>query len=455
MPVETIDVDAEFPEKLRFLFWPSRYKAAYGGRSGSKSWGFARALLIQGFERPLRILCTREVQLSIKDSVHRLLKDQIEILDLGSHYTIYENNIRGINGTEFTFTGLSAHTVHTLKSYEGYDIAWVEEGQAVSKRSWDILKPTIRRDNSEIWVSFNPELETDITYQMFVQNKPDNCVSVEVNWRDNPWFNDVMEKERLHCQKTDPDNYENIWEGKCKPAVEGAIYFKEIQAAEAQGRICNVPYDPMLKVHIVMDLGWEDSLTAALVQRHVSEIRFIEYIEVHHTSLDVLSSQLKTRPYNWGRVWLPAADGFSGTLKSQGKSVYDIMKALGWDVAEREEVSALSVDDGIRATRMKFPTMYFDKTKCHAFTSPEITYPVEGFSPTDLNWRLIECLKRYRRPISRTTEAPGSPLRDKHAHGADTARYVAINADNMHNEDNSHIFIPTASYRPIDQGIGM
>ncbi|HUS87801.1 MAG TPA: PBSX family phage terminase large subunit, partial [Desulfosporosinus sp.] len=389
-----MELKAKFPEKLQFLFWPRRYKVARGGRAGSKSWGFGRALLIQGIEEQLRILCTREVQLSIKDSVHKLLKDQINMMDMGGNYKVFENNIRGINGSEFTFTGLSQHTAHTLKSFEGYDRCWVEEGQAVSKRSWDILIPTIRKAGSEIWISYNPDLETDITHQRFTINPPPDCTNVEINWRDNPWFNDVMEKERLHCQKTDPDNYDNIWEGKCKSAVEGAIYFKEIQAAEAQGRICNAPYDPMLKVHIVMDLGWEDSLTAALVQRHVSETRFIEYIEVHHTSLDVLSSQLKTRPYNWGRVWLPAADGFSGSLKSNGKSVYDIMRALGWDVAEKEEVAGISVDDGIRETRMKFPMMYFDKTKCHAFTSPDITYPMEGFSPTDLNWRLIECLKR-------------------------------------------------------------
>lgn len=155
----------QFPAKLEFLFKPARYKVAHGGRGSAKSWGFARALLILAAQKPLRILCTREVQKSIKDSVHRLLSDQIQAMGLGHLYQVLETEIRGANGSLFVFAGLAQHTVESIKSFEGVDIVWVEEAQAVSKRSWDVLIPTIRKPGSEIWISFNPLLETDETYQ--------------------------------------------------------------------------------------------------------------------------------------------------------------------------------------------------------------------------------------------------------------------------------------------------
>ena len=125
----------KFPEKLGYLFEQYRYKVAFGGRGSAKSWSYARALLLLGTQHKLRILCTREVQKSIKDSVHKLLGDQIQALGLGQFYEVLENEIRGENGTEFTFAGLANHTVESIKSYEGVDIVWVEEAQTVEKRS--------------------------------------------------------------------------------------------------------------------------------------------------------------------------------------------------------------------------------------------------------------------------------------------------------------------------------
>jgi phage terminase large subunit len=149
-------VEAKFPKKLRFLFQPKRFKVAKGGRAGGKSWGYARALLIQGAERKLRILCTRETQKSIAESVHHLLKEQISLLGLEEFYLVQETSIKGKNGTEFIFSGIRQQNVATMKSLEDVDICWVEEAQVVTKRSWEVLIPTIRKENSEIWVSFNP-----------------------------------------------------------------------------------------------------------------------------------------------------------------------------------------------------------------------------------------------------------------------------------------------------------
>lgn len=426
-------ITAEFPSKLRFLFQPMRYKVARGGRGSGKSWGFARALLIQGAQNPKRILCAREVQNSIKQSVHQLLKDQVQRLGLESQYDVFDTEIRGRNGTLFTFVGLSTLTVDAIKSFEGCDICWVEEGQTISKRSWDILIPTIRKKGSEIWISYNPELETDETHQRFTIDPPNDCINMLVNWRDNPWFNEVLSKERLHCKNKNPDDYANIWEGQCKPAVEGAIYFKQVQEAELQQRIRNVPYDPMLKVHIVLDLGWEDSLGAGLVQKVVSEIRLIEYLEANHTKIGAFSDELKSRSYNWGRMYLPH-DGFAKRLEADGISTAKQFENHGWDVVPKDEIVEMTIEEGIRATRSMFHQIYFDREKCAALKSPEWTN-CSDFNHTDLSWRLIEIVKRYRRNINRKTDAKGSPVKDQFAHGADMLRYLCINAKNMRNDD--------------------
>lgn len=402
-------IDAAFPEKLQFLFKPSRYKVAYGGRGSAKSWSFARALLIKAVNQPIRILCAREVQKSIKQSVHTLLVDQIQALGLGPYFQPFENEIKGKSGSSFVFAGLAQHTVESIKSFEGVDIVWVEEAQTVSKRSWDILIPTIRKEESEIWVSFNPDLDTDDTYTRFVTGTRADAIVAKVNYSDNPWFPLVLEKERLECKRNRPEDYDNIWEGHCKSAVDGAIYANEIRDAQESGRIANVSYDPLLKVQVVFDLGWNDSMAISLIQRSSSEIRIIEYIEDDHKTLDYYSSLLKEKKLNWGSVYLPH-DGKAKDFKS-GKSAEDIMKALGWQV---EIVPKIDVEGGLKLARMTFPRCYFNKDK----TS-----------------RLIECLKHYRRSINSSTNEPGSPLHDEYSHGADNFRYICVAADQMSNDD--------------------
>lgn len=403
---------AKFPDKLDFLFQPAPYKVAHGGRGSGKSWGVARALLILGAQKPLRILCAREVQKSIDQSVHTLLKDQITELGLEDFYEVLQYEIRGRNGTEIVYSGLAQHTVTTIKSFEGVDLCWVEEAQAVSKKSWDVLRPTIRKPGSEIWITFNPELESDVTYQMFVVDPPTGSVVRELNYHDNPWFTDKLEQERLDCQNKQPKDYDNIWLGKCKPAVAGAIYYDEVAKAEAEGRICNVPYDPMLKVQVVFDLGWNDAMSISLVQRNASELRLIENIEDSHKTLDYYSAMLLEKRLNWGKVYLPH-DGFNKDFKT-GKSSAEILTALGWDVVPRDQIVEMGVEEGIRATRMTFGRLYMDKTKTA---------------------RLVQCAKRYRRSINQQTNEPGGPMHDEWSHGADNLRYIAVNAESFSNEE--------------------
>jgi phage terminase large subunit len=399
-------VNATFPDKLQFLFDQHRYKIIYGGRGSGKSWSMARALLIQAANKTLRILCAREVQRSIRQSVHQLLSDQIQALNLGQFYEVLDSEIRGINGSLFSFTGLANNTVESIKSYEGMDCVWVEEAQTVSKKSWDILIPTIRKPDSEIWVSFNPGLDTDDTFTRFIIDPPSNAKVVKLNYFDNPYFPDVLEEERQHSKATNPD-YANIWEGECKTAVDGAIYANEIREAQEGGRITNVPYDPMLKVHVVMDLGWNDSMSVILCQKGVSDLRVIGYIEDDHRTLDSYSSQLKALPYNWGTMYLPH-DGQSKDFK-HGISAEDIMKKFGWDV---RIVPRMDIEAGIKIARMNFHRVYFDKSAN----------------------RLVDCLKHYRRSINSATNEPGAPLHDEYSHGSDAFRYLCTSADGMKNE---------------------
>lgn len=403
----------EFPEKFRFLFEPHRYKVAYGGRYGLKSWSFARALLLLGAQKPLRVLCTREVQKSIKDSVHSLLSDQAQALQIGAFYTVLDNEIRGQNGTTFVFAGLAQHTIESIKSFEGVDIVWIEEAKAVSEKSWRVLLPTIRKPGSEIWASFNPELDDDPAYSRFVTNPPPGCVTVQTGYKDaiqGGWMVKEIEELRAHDEATLPKSeYENIWEGKCLPAVVGAIYADEVRDATEKGRITTVPYDPALKVHVIWDLGWNDSMFLILVQRHLSALRVIEVIEDDHKTYDWFSAELKNKRLNWGSLWLPH-DAMHATPES-GRTPNKILQDLGWNT---QPIPNQPIETGIKQARQTFKQVYFDKVGAA---------------------RLIQCLKRYKRHIPTSTNEPAAPVHDEHSHGADAFRYLALVAPKLSNEE--------------------
>jgi phage terminase large subunit len=219
-----MQINAQFTPEYAGLFRPMRYKVRYGGRGGLKSWSFARALLILATEKRLRILCARELQTSIKDSVHRLLVDMIDLLQLSQWFDVTKTSItHRLTGTEFIFKGLR-HNFNEIKSTEAIDICWVEEAQLVSSSSWEVLIPTIRKTGSEIWVSFNPLEETDDTYQRFVVNTPPDTDILKVNWDRNPWFPPTLEKERVYMLSIDPEAYEHVWEGNTRKIGSSVIF---------------------------------------------------------------------------------------------------------------------------------------------------------------------------------------------------------------------------------------
>ena len=217
-----------FPTAYKELFRPHRYKVYYGGRGGGKSWQFARALILLGYDHRLRILCTREIQRSISDSVHKLLTEQIDALELGYFYAITRDSIKGANGTEFIFKGLHANS-QEIKSTEGVDICWIEEAMSVSEDSWAVLIPTIRKEGSEIWVTFNPDSEKDPVYQRFLVHGASDAYIRKINYDENPHFPEVLRREMEWLKSRDYQAYLHIWEGEVKRHSNALVfgnYFK-------------------------------------------------------------------------------------------------------------------------------------------------------------------------------------------------------------------------------------
>lgn len=393
-------INAQFPSVLQFLFEPMRYKVLYGGRGGAKSWGIARSLLVIGASKPIRVLCAREMQTSIAQSVHKLLSDQIKAMGLDDFYEVQNNVIRGANGTEFTFHGLK-HNIANIKSVEGTDICWVEEAQTVSKTSWDTLIPTIRKEGSEIWISFNPSLEADETYQRFVKSPPHNSVVKKINWSDNPWFPSVLKDEMESLKQKDFDAYLTVWEGHCKQTLDGAIFANEVRRATDENRFTRVPYDASKPVLTFWDLGRADKTAIWFAQQIGFEYRMIDYYENQGHALSHYLKHLQSKPYVYGECWLPH-DAQNELLASE-RTIAQQVEAAGFRTQITQKTS---IADGIEAARTFFASCWFDAEKC-----------ADG----------IQCLRNYRYDVDpETQQYSQKPLHDWASHGADAFRYAAV-----------------------------
>lgn len=395
------ETNAQFPVKMASLFDKARYKVYYGGRGAGKSHSAAKALLILGAKSQIRVLCAREYQTSIKDSVHKLLCDQIELMNLHGFYEITQSSIRAKNGTEFAFVGLK-NNVANVKSYEGVDYCWVEEAQTVSRHSWNTLIPTIRKEGSEIWITFNPELETDETYQRFVVRPPEQAVVQKINWSDNPWFPEVLALEKDSLKSRDPSAYQTVWEGLCRLTVDGAIFANEMQVAELDDRITKVAYDATKPVHAIFDLGWADSTAIWFLQFVGMETRLIRYHEDSQKTISHYLALMQTYGYMYDTLWLPH-DAQNKTLASNGKSIEEIVRNAGYKtrIIERTPIA-----DSINAARTIFRNCWFDRENCY-----------DG----------LQCLRHYRYDVDpETGQFSRQPLHDQYSHGADAFRYIGL-----------------------------
>jgi phage terminase large subunit len=420
-----METNAQFPVKMASLFEKARYKVYYGGRGAGKSHSAAKALLILGAKSQIRVLCAREYQTSIKDSVHKLLCDQIELMNLHGFYEITQSAIRGKNGTEFAFVGLK-NNVANVKSYEGVDYCWVEEAQTVSRHSWNTLIPTIRKEGSEIWITFNPELETDETYQRFVVRPPEQAVVQKINWSDNPWFPEVLALEKDSLKSRDPSAYQTVWEGLCRLTVDGAIFANEMQVAELDGRITKVSYDSTKPVHAIFDLGWADSTAIWFLQFVGMETRLIRYHEDSQKTISHYLALMQTYGYMYDTLWLPH-DAQNKTLASNGKSIEEIVRAAGYKtrIIERTPIA-----DSINAARTIFRNCWFDRENCY-----------DG----------LQCLRHYRYDVDpETGQFSRQPLHDIYSHGADAFRYIGL----MINEPKPRRKVQTQNYGSPNSWMG-
>lgn len=409
-----MSINAEFPASFKELFTPSRYKVFYGGRGGAKSWAFSRALLIKGAEKKLRILCTRELQGSIKESVHKLLSDQIESLGLQAHYQILQNEIRGINGTEFIFEGIR-HNTDKIKSSEGIDICWIEEADKVTELSWSILIPTIRKKGSEIWVSFNPHLKTDATYQRFVISPPPDAIVQKVSWRDNPWFPEELKKEMEHLKKVDHDKYLHVWEGEIRQIAEGAIYGKQLRWLKENNRITNIPIIPTEEVNTYWDLGKGKNTAIWFHQRVGLDDRFIDYYQVDTNVLedvDHFVRVIKSKDYNYGKHYMPhdVTHEILGLGNKNRKQMFESGGVKPIHVVPRVK----NVEEGIEMTRKALASCWFDKNKCAQGLEALSNYRYE-----------FDDKKAVYKPI---------PIHDWASHPADAFRQFAQGYNNAQEE---------------------
>jgi len=351
------------------LFQPKRYKVFYGGRGGAKSWAFAQALIITAVQKPTRILCTREFQGSIRESVHKLLADTISRMDLDDYFDVQQHTIKAINGSNFIFQGLK-NNVTQIKSMEGINIVWCEEAEAITDASWDLLIPTVREPGSEIWVSFNPSQETDATYKRFVSpysaaleatgvNDDENSYTAKVSWRDNPWFPAELNQEMATLKALDHNKYLHVWEGECKTAIDGAIYGEQLKAAK--DRITSIPIESSVPVNTFWDLGRNDTTAIWFHQRVGLENRFIDFYESRLVGLDHYARILKDKGYLYGEHFLPHDVQVSELSTNRTrKSTLEDLGVTPIQVVPRIK----SINEGIEQTRQAFASCWFDKGRC-------------------------------------------------------------------------------------------
>lgn len=332
----------KLPLKLQCLKKPSRYKVLYGGRGGAKSQTIARIFLLEGAEQKHKIICTREIQKSIDDSVHALLAQEIGALGLSAFYDVQKSAIIGKNGTEFIFAGLRSN-ISSIKSIPGLTRAWVEEAQSASVTNIKILARTVREPNSEIWLSFNPDLEDDPIYQEYVVDPPTDSIVVKVNWQDNPFFPDVLRKDMEDDKKKSRSEYEHVWEGRPKQAVEGAIFSDELHKANEEHRITRVTIQAGVPVNTFWDLGQSDNTAIWFVQIVGMEYRIVDYHQASGHKMAHYIEILTEKNYRYGEHCLPHDADYEqqaalSSIKQQLQKAVQNNPKLGDAVRDRKSV---------------------------------------------------------------------------------------------------------------------
>lgn len=340
--------------------------------------------------KPIKILCARELQNSITESVHSLLEEIIINNGLYHWFKITKTEIVGINGSHFIFKGL-AHNIDAVKSTEGIDICWIEEADKVSRHSWDILLPTIRKPNSEIWVTFNPTFDDDPVYQMFVIQKMPDSIVQEVNYHDNPAFPDVLRREMEHMKETDYDRYLHVWEGQLRSISDAQVFKGKYSVEEFSSEGVDVFYHGM-------DFGFAKDPSAIIRCFITDQNLFIDREAYgHHVELSLLKNLIMTVVEN--RWWEIKADG----SRPETISFLKAPENGGWNISAAKKYAG-SVEDGVEYLRS------FKKIVIH----PRCKNAIEEF-------------RRYSYKVDKRTNEILPIILDDYNHVIDAVRYSIDN----------------------------
>lgn len=323
----------EFPAYYQPFFQPIRFKGLHGGRGSGKSHCFAghlvlRAASVDGF----RAVCVREVQISIKDSVKQLIEDKINEYGLTGFFKLTETEIVGRNDSRIIFRGMQNHTAASIKSLEGYDLAWIEEAQTISQRSLELLTPTIRKPGSEIWASWNPDNENDPIDKFFRGQESPDILSAQVNWDGNPWFPEELRRDMERDKARDPDKWLHVWQGHYRALSEARVFRNwRIAAVDVPDR-CIPRYG--------VDWGFAQDPTAALRCWLVDDKTL--YIDAEAFEVGVATEAL---PVFLNRV--PGINQWASTADSARPETIDYCRRHGLPKMRPARKGKGSVEDGI------------------------------------------------------------------------------------------------------------
>ena len=403
-----MQADITIPSAFIELAQPTqkwRHIVYHGGRSSGKSTTVATMLAILASQKPLRILCCREVQNSIADSVHRLLADVITKYNLAG-WEIGREFIRNRNGSEFIFRGVRGNA-QSIKSLEGVDICWVEEAQSISMESIDILIPTIRKAGSYFIWTFNRLTENDPVWER-IASKPDERTYVrQVNSNEiETLLSDEVIHEREKMRKENPELFGHVWLGQPLTITTGSIYGKQLAQAREEGRIGKVPYDGAAPVYVALDLGVGDSTAIVFFQTSGREIHYIDYYESSGEDLAHYINVLANKPWEYRQIFLPH-DAKARELQT-GKTREDFFRDHGYNNVTilRPSSHIFGQDDINMTARPKFSRCWFDQEKCA---------------------RLLECLAAYHYEYDEKNKLlRDRPKHDWSSHAADAFMYSLI-----------------------------
>jgi len=378
------EINIIIPDIFSDLWDNYRYYVYYGGRGSSKSHSIARYLICKSMSQTLKILCTRELQNSIMESVHSLLTGIIYTYKLDRYFRIANHSISSINGSQFIFKGL-AHNIESVKSTEGIDMCWIEEADKVSKASWEILIPTIRKPNSQFMITFNPTHEDDPVYQDFIVNTQPNSLVKKVNYSDNPYFPEVLRREMEHLKTTDYEKYLHVWEGQLRTTSDAQVFKGKYSVEEFSS-------EGVEAYHHGMDFGFaKDPSTVIRCFIRDRKLYIDKEVYGHHVEMDDLGKLIKK---------VIAGNHYKIFGDCARPETISYLKNQGWNIQGADKWAG-SVEDGIEYIRGAF-----EKVVIH----PSCIHTIEEF-------------KRYSFKIDKHTTEILPIVIDDYNHCIDALRY--------------------------------